>query len=44
MNAREWVNELFSWNLPKPQIKSLPKGKKTDDEGGFRIEDKGEEA
>ncbi len=38
------LNELFSWNLPKPQIKILPKGKKTDDEGGFRIEDKGEEA
>ena len=38
------LNELFSWNLPKPQIKILPKGKKTDDEGGFRIEDKGEKA
>ena len=38
------LNELFSWNLPKPQIKILSKGKKTDDESGFRIEDKGEGA
>lgn len=38
------LNELFSWNLPKPQIKILPKGKRTDDESEFRIQDKGEEA
>lgn len=38
------LNELFAWNLPKPQINiRLPKGKKTDEETGFRIEDKGEE-
>ena len=36
---------LFSWNLPKPQVKlQLPKRKKEDDEIGFRLEDKEEDA
>jgi len=39
------LNELFSWNLPKPQVKlQLPKRKKEDDEIGFRLEDKEEDA
>ena len=39
------LNELFSWNLPKPQVKlQLPKKKKEDDEIGFRLEDKEEDA
>ena len=37
------LNELFAWNLPKPQVNiRLPKGKKNDEETEFRIEDKGE--
>ena len=39
------LNELFSWNLPRPQVKlQLPKRKKEDDEIGFRLEDKEEDA
>ena len=39
------LNELFAWNMPKPQINiRLPKGKKLDEEEGFRLEDKGEES
>jgi len=39
------LNELFSWNLPKPQVKfQLPKRKKEDDESGFQLEDKEEDA
>lgn len=38
------LNELFAWNLPKPQINiPLPKVKKGE-ETGLRIEDKGEDA
>lgn len=38
------LNELFSLNLPKPHINfKLPKGKRADEEIGFKIEDKGEE-
>ncbi len=38
------LNELFGWNMPKPQINiKLPKGKKADEGMTFAIEDKGEE-
>ena len=40
---RWFLNELFAWNLPKPQVNiRLPKGKKNDEETEFLIEDKGE--
>ena len=39
------LNELFAWNLPKPQVNiRLPKGKKVEEETRVRIEDKGEES
>jgi len=39
------LNELFAWNLPKPQIRiRLPKMGKEDEALEFRIEDKGEDA
>lgn len=39
------LNELFAWNLAKPQVTiRLPKGKKTDEEMGLRLEDRGEES
>ena len=39
------LNELFAWNLAKPQVTiRLPKGKKTDEETGLWLEDRGEEA
>lgn len=38
------LNELFAWNLPKPQVNiKLPKVKKTDEEVGFLIEEKEDE-
>ena len=39
------LNELFSLNLPKPPMNfKLPKEKRTEEETGFRIVDKGEES
>ena len=39
------LNELFSWNLPKPQINvKLSKGKKETEETVFKLEDKEDES